>query len=215
MKSSGVVALGGAVVALGSAALLTLMAGDSPMLGPSATSDAPAGLAAGPPAPDLARMRGEVAALRAQVAGLDARAEGGATAGEEAVPARALTQEEKLAADEELHAAYIAGVEETYGREPADPAWAASTTSRVWETVRQMDFMRDAARSVECRSHMCRMEVADDGTGSLHKNLPVFGQQFADVLPVMAGKPVRDEQGHQRMVLYLMEMDRRPPAAVD
>lgn len=209
MKSSVLVALGGAVVAIGCATLLTQALGESPAREHDAVT-----AAATPPAtpvtPEVLRVRGEVAALRAQVAGLDAR-ERGAPAPSE--PPREPTREEKLAADEDLHAAYLAQVEDAYQRDPADPAWSASTTTRVWATIRELDFLRDAARSVECRSRSCRIEVDDDGTGVLHKNLPVFGQQFADILPVLSGRPVRGEDGRQRMVLYLMEADQRPPAA--
>jgi hypothetical protein len=208
MRSSRVIALAGAAVAFGCAALLYQTGEDAPARESSAV---PAARGTTTSETGLARVRGEVAALRAQVAGLDKHASATAPSGEEADPPRKLTRQELLAADEELHAAYIAKVEDTYERDPADPAWSVGTTSRVWETIRQMDFLRDAARSVDCRSHTCRIEVDDDGTGVLHKNLPVFGQQFADVLPVLAGRPVRGGDGHRRMILYLLEMDQRPP----
>jgi hypothetical protein len=208
MKSSGVVALAGAVVAIGCAALLAEMARGSPAPAPApvrAASGAPT-VASGSAAPEQA---GTAVVARAHAA--DVRPQDRPPAEKDDEPPRELTRAEKRAADRELHAAYIADVADAYEREPADPAWSASTTSRVWDTIRQTDFMRGAARAVECRSRSCRIEVDDDGTGVLHKHLPVFGQQFADVLPVMAGQPVRGEDGRERMVLYLMKADQQPP----
>jgi hypothetical protein len=211
MKSSRVVALAGAVVAIGCALLLAEMARGSPARAPAAPSaepEAPAG-----PSGSATSERPGSAVARARTAGPEVGPQDRPPAEEDREPARELTRAEKQAADRQLHAAHIAHVKDAYEREPADPAWSASTTSRVWETIRQTDFVRDAARSVECRSRSCRVEVDDDGTGILHKHLPVFGQQFADVLPVMVGEPVRDEDGRGRMVLYLMEADQQPPAA--
>jgi hypothetical protein len=212
MKSSYLVSIGGGVVALGCAALMFQTARETPDRGPAGSITAPRDGSQGDGAATSAMLqaRGEPPALRVRAAGLDTGNDDSERVSSETEPGRKLGRAEKLSADAQLHAAYIAKVEDAYEREAADPGWSGSMTSRIWDTVSQMDVMRGATRAAECRSRSCRIEVDDDGSGTLHKNLPVFAQQFADVLPVMAGKPVRDESGRGRMILYLMEMDQRP-----
>jgi hypothetical protein len=161
-----------------------------------ATTAGPADRAGAASPADTTRLRAEVAALRAQVAGLDQ------APAPEAEPV--MTEEERRAEDDRRHAAYMDRVEAGFEREAVDPTWSSSTATRVWSTIKQMDVIHAAARTVECRSKSCRIEVRDDGTGALHKGLPMFAQEFADAMPYMAGRQVQEPDGHAGMVLYLM-----------
>lgn len=219
MKRSHLVWLSGAVVVLGCTALVIDLLVGSGTPGSDSASRSAGQTGSGAAASDvsateLARMRSQVAVLRAELAGL----KGQVSAGQSAVEAKPepeppMTEEERRAEDERRHAAYMDEVEAAFGREPVDPAWASSTSSRVWAVIKDADIMRTAARGVECRAQSCRIDVDDDGTGALHKQLPLFAQQFADSMPRMAGRQVRDERGGTRMVLYLMGGESAPASS--
>ncbi|WP_144436261.1 hypothetical protein [Lysobacter antibioticus] len=153
----------------------------------------------------IERMQDQVTALQAQVAGLKHRsAHPQAPAEHSPVGVLSIDARRHAEQDARRHAAYIAGVQSAFQLERVDPAWASSTTSRVWNAIERTDAMREAAHDVQCRSSMCRIEVGDDGSGKLHKQLPLWAQQFADALPRMTGQVVEGRDGQSRMVLYLM-----------
>jgi len=151
-------------------------------------------------------MQAQVSVLRAQVAGLKGELAERPAASEPAAEDQPAL-DERRAEGERNHAAHMAKIEDAFAREVVDPTWSSKTSSRVWTAINEMDVLRTAAREVECRSRTCRIEVSDDGTGELHKQLPLFAQQFADAMPRMSGKQVTDESGKAGMVLYLMSRE--------
>lgn len=148
---------------------------------------------------ELRRMRAVLDALQSQVSTLDARAGARAPAALSKQPIR-----ERVAADAQRHAAYVATLQASFKLEPVDPRWSTATTSRVWDAINASETMRGAARGVECRASSCRIEIRDDGSGRVGKDLPLWSQQFTDVLPRMVGQTVVDQNGQSAMVLYLM-----------
>lgn len=148
---------------------------------------------------ELRRMRAALDALQSQVSTLDARAD---------APAPVFVSKEQIrdraAADAQRHAAYVAGLQASFKLETVDPRWSTATASRVWDAINASEAMRGAARGVECRAHSCRIDIRDDGSGRVNKDLPLWSQQFTDVLPRMVGQTVVDQNGQSAMVLYLM-----------
>jgi hypothetical protein len=71
--------------------------------------------------------------------------------------------------------------------------------------------IRTLGRGVECRSHTCRVEIADDGGGRLGKILPMFAQQISKELPNLAANRLQNAGG-ATMVLYLSRNDDARPA---
>ncbi|WP_223620022.1 hypothetical protein [Lysobacter sp. ESA13C] len=160
---------------------------------------------AGSDAARIERMQDQVVELQAQVAGLK-RLSTDVQASTEQSPVGVLSIDARRQAEQDSrrHAAYIARLQSAFQLEHVDPVWASHTTSRVWNAIERTDGMREAAHDVQCRSSMCRIEVSDDGSGHLHKQLPLWAQQFADALPRMAGQAIVSRNGQSRMVLYLM-----------
>ncbi|QWF15080.1 hypothetical protein [Lysobacter capsici] len=152
---------------------------------------------------DLQRMQAQVASLQSQINAIERR---GDPASQRGVASMA-DMRRQIAADEQRHAAYVAGLQASFQLEKVDPRWSTKTTSRLWDAINQADAMRGAARNVECRASTCRMELADDGSGRVNKSLPLWSQQLVDVLPRMVGQTVVNQNGQTQTVLYLMGPD--------
>ena len=59
-----------------------------------------------------------------------------------------------------------------------------------------------AAGNVDCRSRTCRVEIADNQSGKLDKELPLFVNSVGGTLPNMKAERVGDRSGPSTMVLY-------------
>lgn len=201
MKTSYLPWIGGAALVLSGLALVYLLAPpsattqretapiDEPIAEPNGNADA-----------DLQRMQAQVAALQSQISAINRRSDPAAQRG----GASMADMRRQIAADEQRHAAYVAGLQASFRQEKVDPRWSTNATSRLWDAINQADAMRGAARNVECRASTCRIEIADDGTGRVNKSLPLWSQQLVDVLPRMVGQTVVNQNGQTETVLYLM-----------
>ena len=117
------------------------------------------------------------------------------------------------AADAERRRTYMAGVAEAFARERVDGAWAGRTSVRVNAALNGDDVLRGFAHSVECRSQSCRVEIADDGAGTLSRRFPFVALSLADVLRALATEPVDPSSGHGGMVIYMSNQS--APVAAD
>lgn len=154
---------------------------------------------------ELRRMREQLAALHSQMAGVQRSLAGRS----DPVQLR-----ERAEAGQRKHHAYLDALRRDFGRERADPAWSPAMTSRLWNAIRADETMREAARDVECRSTLCRIEIRDGGDLRLHKQLPLWSQQFADALPRTVAQYGAGADGGNEMVLYLLGPEPSPaPAA--
>ncbi|MGH8083129.1 MAG: hypothetical protein ACREP7_21300 [Lysobacter sp.] len=193
--------IGGALLGLSGVAVLYHLnvAADTPPIAqaPSSDSEAPS---AGVRSENATT---ELAALQAQIDQLKAQAAAQRLAGKAPAEDRTHGIEE----DRQRHAAYVAGLQSAFRQERVDPRWAPDATSRVWDAINGNDVMRGAMRNVECRATTCRVEVADDGSGNVNKNLPLWSQQMTDLLPRMVGQQVVGANGQTGTVLYLMAPD--------
>lgn len=214
----GVLGLAGAAVA---AAGVWSLRGDAPTPGvPTTVSE----VRAGPPA-DLEQ---EVRALRAELEALrrdqgrreqpphaaPAQPVEGATAKEDAEdPAPAQDEEVVRAAREQRRQERVieleAELELAANTEPRDAQWAAPTESLVTQSFQGPDFAGSRLARVECRTHLCTLEVEhDDGDAQaelLHSLSRVKGLRGQAVM-----RP-RNEGGRRTSRVYLSRAGERLP----
>jgi hypothetical protein len=177
----------------------------------------PASGAAASESAELAEMRREIAQLRRQVWTQEQRqAAAGPGKAEAQDPAAAKdprTDPEARAEQERKYREYMAGVDAAFRKETTDPRWSSATSSAVQTALIADNDLRPLARGVECRSHTCRVEIADDGSGKLGKILPMFAQQVGQELPSVVANRVEDAGGAATMVLYMFRRDEMPAMA--
>ncbi|HWL88242.1 MAG TPA: hypothetical protein VNO21_20705 [Polyangiaceae bacterium] len=164
----------------------------------------------GPPASaELAKMREEIASLQRQVS--SQRQMPVAEPVKAEADAKDLrTDSEMRAEGERKHREYMAGVEAAFRNETIDARWSPATSSVVQTAISADNALRALTRDVECRSSTCRVEIADDGSGSLGKALPMLALQVGPALPSVSSTRVEDGSGASTMVLYMSRQNESP-----
>jgi hypothetical protein len=132
----------------------------------------------------VARLEQDVAVLRAEVASGGASQPAGATA--------ALLDRTQLAA-----------TEAAFRGEAMDPAWSAAMTENVRAGLERGAIDHDAARSVECRSRSCRVELASRASGAAPQEIAPLLAHLVPALPRAQAGEVENADGRQATVLYL------------
>ena len=93
----------------------------------------------------------------------------------------------------------IASTEWKFRQEPVEAAWAAQVTEKIHQAYEREELAELLVQAVECRSTLCRVEIAlDDQTNQL---IPLFTMHVADTFPKLIVKPIADGDGG--MVLFL------------
>jgi hypothetical protein len=200
MKTSYLPWIGGAMLGIAGLALIHAYSSQSGTAQDSGTRRGDASTdAATHDDPELRRMQADLASLQSQMSAVGNRVAASSPARQPMADLR-----RQVAADEQRHAAYVATLQASFGLEKVDPRWSSNATTRLWDAINRADALRGAARSVECRASTCRIEIDDDGSGDLNKSLPLWSQQFTDVLPRMVGQTITLQNGQTELVLYLM-----------
>lgn len=148
----------------------------------------------------MARLNAEVSALREQVVASQASANADAPA-MDPEPARG-DPAQRAQQESEWHA-HMMEVDANFQSEVLDPRWASSTTSALQSALNASDALRGKMQDVECRSQTCRVEIADDGSGAVSKDLPLFVQQVGGTLPSMQADRIDEGDGQSTLVLYM------------
>lgn len=155
-------------------------------------------------APDsaaLAELRREIFQLRHQ---LWAQGQRSADPANLPQPASVKAPDPETRAEQERRRQdYVAGVEAAFRVETRDPQWSAATSAAVQTALAADDELRLLARSVDCRSQTCRVEIADDGAGKLGKLIPMLAQRVGQSLPSITVNHVEDASGTAIMILYM------------
>ena len=107
------------------------------------------------------------------------------------------------AADAEQHRVYMETVAQAFNKEKVDASWSSNASSRLNGVLDGDESLRGLAHTVECRERMCRVEIADNGSGRLNGRLPRLALGVADVLPNIAAERVDRGDGRSAMVLYM------------
>ena len=175
---------------------------------------------------DMSILREEVASLRTELlelrrgqgARLDASAGTGrqprpgprnATEESGADPRRNAMSREEAARE---HEARVASIDASYRKEVIDPAWSASTSSRIQSVLSSEEMGHMQADSIECRSESCRVELREDGSGQLNKSIPILAIRLAGMLQNITADSVTRPDGRVSMVLYLSSQSQAAPS---
>lgn len=173
--------------------------------------------AAGSVAPELAALREEVAHLRDEVAALSATASTRsanttaqaiedlrrrvATLQQDPAAEEPLRDPAALAAAERDRQVLMEGVENSFRHEPDDRGWADQTSAALREGLEEFPDLD--VRSLDCRSHTCRLELAGDGTGQAAELLSSFLMQIGPMLPNVMGNQIEYSNGSRSTILYM------------
>ncbi|MFY2562495.1 hypothetical protein ACN469_33175 [Corallococcus terminator] len=219
----GVLGLAGATVA---AAGVWSLKGDAPTPGVPTTTVAE--VRTGPPAgleQEVRALRAELEALRRNQGRLeqhphaapvlpvgDATAKEGDSEGRDTAP----TQEEQRATQEQRRQERVmeldAELEVAANTEPRDTQWASPTESLVTQSFQGPDFVGSRLARVECRTHLCTLEVEhDDGDAQaelLTSLLRVKGLRGQAVV-----RP-KNEGGRRTSRVYLSRAGERLPVTL-
>jgi hypothetical protein len=107
--------------------------------------------------------------------------------------------------------AWIATIDASFRKEVIDPTWSASTSSRIQSVLSSDDIGHMQADSIDCRSDSCRVELHDDASARLNKNMPIVALRLAGTLPNITADSVRRPDGGVSMVLYLSRQPQGAP----
>jgi hypothetical protein len=135
-------------------------------------------------AQDFAEMRRQLAELQRNSAATD----------EPPIPNRA--------EEERNRQAHIASLEASFWQEPGDPKWSDKASAAVLEALETGDTDTIEVRGLECRSHTCRVELANDTPQALN-GLPIFFLRLAETLPDTVASQVDNVDGTRSTVLYM------------
>ena len=159
-------------------------------------------------ATEIESLRTDVEALRAQVAQLRAEGRAGSAHEEEVMP----SEEEQRAMWED----YVSSAEAGFNEEQTDARWATEFTATIQRQIANQPALRGTAKTVECHSKSCKVELRDDGSAAFATELP----QLVDELGAQVSKVIfdleHDAQGRRTQVLYLSraEPSRAPERAM-
>ena len=152
------------------------------------------------------QLRREVANLSVQVAALSAPK----TQTESSTSPDPMGPEAQAKFGEERRV-YMKSVEKRFRDDSRDPIWSSAAHGAILAAL-DATKLRDAADSVECRSQMCRVEIADKGPETTTQ-MPLVALHLVETLPKIEYERIDDGHGHQSTVLYMSRYDDPAPAA--
>jgi hypothetical protein len=102
-----------------------------------------------------------------------------------------------------MHREQLARIDGAFRKETRDPQWSPATAAAVQAALVADNELRMLVRGVECRSHTCRVELLDDGSGKLGALLPALAQAVSPSLPGVLADHGEDARGAPTVVLYM------------
>jgi hypothetical protein len=156
---------------------------------------------------DLARMRAELGLVQGQLRALQERvteqkAPEAAAAVEADEPSDGVSLQERRIEDARLWKEHMTEVSAAFASEPLDRGFASVGQAAITTAFQKHPVIQAAAGNVDCRSRTCRVEIADNQSGKLDKELPLFVNSVGETLPNMKAERVGDRRGPSTMVLY-------------
>ena len=153
----------------------------------------------------LEQLTAEVAELREEVA----RLRSGAKDDDKApMPEAELSPEEAKALWDDRMSLVEAG----FNDEPTDSRWAGEVRTKIEAALAAYPPLRAAARSTECRSRTCRVELSTDAQGSLSDDISALTSALGEQLPTVMYDSIDEPGGRQTQVLYFTR-DQADPSA--
>ena len=160
---------------------------------------------------EVARLRAEVTAVQRWIHAQRRRATGVAPGKAEDPAKDPRTDRAARAEAERERQKQMEVVEASFRHEPADPRWSFEAEGAVQEALASDEIVQNTLLGLECRSHTCRVELADDDTGELAKVMPLFLEQLVQTLPSVTANYVDDGNGGKIMILYMSREANEPP----
>ena len=164
--------------------------------------------------PDTASLRAEMAALRGQMAAVRLQAQAPVSGARDigaavAAPRPNLRDADQLAKHQQGLRDHAAKLEVRFRNENTDVRWSADTSKLVAAALLAEDVGLKSFREISCRSRTCRVEIPDDGSGTLNEVMPSLALKLAGSLPSISASRVDGPNG-PITVLYLMQPDSLP-----
>lgn len=180
---------------------------------------------------DMSLLREEVASLRSEILQLRKQQTAGSavSAGSGRQPQRmvqngvertadsgadARTNEMTREEEAQQYQARIAAIDASFRKEAVDPKWSTSISSKIQNVLSSDEMGHMQADSIDCRSDSCRVELHDDGSGQLNKNLPMMAQELSGTMPNITANSVTRPDGSAGTVLYLSSQSQGDPPPV-
>lgn len=167
---------------------------------------------------ELGALRREVLLLRADLSGVRNRvqqleqSENRSTSDEDAQTIE--SPEEVFAARTEAAQRAedrLGAIEAAFLGEPTDRSWSADTSMAIDEALQSEQLRGTNVRSVECRSTMCRVEVAHDDPRKRMEFGLWLPAKLGGVLPTFITKEVDEGEGVTGSILFLVRLDHQLP----
>ena len=152
---------------------------------------------------EVESLKIQLRSLRGQVQAQAARKEAGGK-NAPADPANTLTRAERRAKEEQRHREAMAQLESSFRSEAADAQWGPTVATTIAATLKAEEVGIGEARSIDCRSHTCRVELHDDGSGKLDPGLAELMPNLSGTLNRMYVNRADDPAGGKSVVLYLV-----------
>jgi hypothetical protein len=128
-------------------------------------------------------------------------------------PSQASDLETARAVAAEQFQGHLDRVAQAFADEKVDRTWANYASSRVSAALNGHVALRSVAHDLQCRSQTCRVEVEDDGTGTVSNHISALVLELADVLPTVVAQQIDRGDGRYAMVLYMSSQSSSGPGA--
>lgn len=160
---------------------------------------------------EVTRLGAAVSALQQQLRAPPPRGAQPSEEGEEIPGHDPRTELMVDAKEEQRRQEQIEAIEFAFWQEPDDRQWSEGTAAEVQAALASIETTPMAVQSLVCRSRTCRLEIADDHSGTLDKSIPTLVQKLAPVLPSITFGQARADDGTTTTVLYLSRDADQPP----
>jgi hypothetical protein len=98
---------------------------------------------------------------------------------------------------------HVASVAASFATEARDQRWSNDVGESLRTTLGSDELAAMAVQNIDCRTTTCRIEVQDDGSGSLQTLVPMLAVQMAASLPNLIAERIDQPNGKTAMVLYM------------
>ena len=150
---------------------------------------------------ELALVQGQMVGLRDQVAEQKRPAAPTPTQQSEAPDPAAL--QERRAESARRWKEHMAEVAATFEQEPFDRNFATAALTAIDRALQSNPTLQALAGKPDCRAHTCRLEIQNDGSSAVSKQLPLFLQAVGRTLPRAQADHIDGENRQKTMVLYV------------
>lgn len=154
---------------------------------------------------ELASVRGSLKQVAAQVQPPPSHGNAEATAPNYEPQAVDSAAEEAAAMEEttRLQEKRIESIGTALRTEPLDAAWATQAMDAIRQAMSSATMSGTSIHDVECRSSLCRVEVAHENPAARARFIRRFAMLVGPMLPTMTAQPIEAGDGAFASLIYL------------